>query len=279
MRVFIERRRYAWITLVILFSAEITFGALSGFKGTFITAVLAVAIPLSVSRRRLPMVPLILGTLVFLLVVIPFNGIYRSVVRQGPVTLTPGQAVSTAPEILRQTVTGSSPSLALSSSLTYMLQRIREVDSVAIIVQRTPQQIGFRSPVQLIDGPVAGIVPRLLWPGKPLNLTGYEFSQEYFGEPSTVYTSTPDTFVGGLYLYGGWVPMLAGMFLLGCMVRLLDDQFDVRANRHGIFLVLLLFPLLVTGEVDWGSVLSSIPATAAVWLLAIVVTFGRARRE
>jgi hypothetical protein len=160
-----------------------------------------------------------------------------------------------------------------------MLQRIREVDSVAIIVQRTPQQIGFRSPVQLIDGPVAGIVPRLLWPGKPLNLTGYEFSQEYFGEPSTVYTSTPDTFVGGLYLYGGWVPMLAGMFLLGCMVRLLDDQFDVRANRHGIFLVLLLFPLLVTGEVDWGSVLSSIPATAAVWLLAIVVTFGRARRE
>jgi hypothetical protein len=271
MRVFIERRRYAWITLVILFSAEITFGALSGFKGTFITAVLAVAIPLSVSRRRLPMVPLILGTLVFLLVVIPFNGIYRSVVRQGP--------VSTAPEILRQTVTGSSPSLALSSSLTYMLQRIREVDSVAIIVQRTPQQIGFRSPVQLIDGPVAGIVPRLLWPGKPLNLTGYEFSQEYFGEPSTVYTSTPDTFVGGLYLYGGWVPMLAGMFLLGCMVRLLDDQFDVRANRHGIFLVLLLFPLLVTGEVDWGSVLSSIPATAAVWLLAIVVTFGRARRE
>lgn len=279
MRVFIERRQYAWITLVILFSAEVAFGALSGFKGTFITAVLAVAIPLGVSRRRLPKLSLILCTLAFLLVVIPFNGAYRSVVRQGPVTLTPGQAVSAAPEILRQAVTGNSATSALSNSITYLLLRIREIDSVAIIVQRTPQQISFRSPLQLIEGPLAGIVPRLLWPGKPLNLTGYEFSQEYFGKPSTVYTSTSDTFVGGLYLYGGWLPMLAGMFLLGCVVRLLDDQLDVRVNRHGIFLVLLLFPQLVTSEGDWGTVMSSIPATAFVWLLAIVVTFGRTQRE
>ena len=275
MRVFIEHRRYAWITLILLFSAQVAFGAIAGFKGTFIIAVLAVAIPLRVSRRRLPKIPLILGALVFLLVVIPFNGTYRSVVRQGSVALTPGQAVATAPEILRQTVTGNSAAFVLSNSTTYMMQRIREIDSVAIIVQRTPQQISFRSPKQLIEGPLAGIVPRLLWPGKPLNLTGYEFGQKYFGEPSTVYTSTPDTFVGGLYLYGGWLPMLAGMFLLGCVVRLLDDQLDVRTNRHGIFLVLLLFPQLVTGEADCGTILSSIPATAFVWLLAIVVTFGR----
>ena len=50
----------------------------------------AVAIPFSVSRRRLPKIPLILGALAFLLVVIPFTGAYRSVVRQGSVTLTSG---------------------------------------------------------------------------------------------------------------------------------------------------------------------------------------------
>ena len=279
MRVFIERRRYAWITLVILFSAEVTFGALSGFKGTFITAVIAVAIPLSVSRRRLPKVPLILGALAFLLIVIPFNGIYRSVVRQGSVSLTPGQAVAAAPEIFRQSVTGNAGTAALSSSVIYLMQRIREIDNVAIIVQRTPQQIGFRSPLQLIEAPVAGVVPRALWPDKPLNLTGYEFSQEYFGEPSTIYTSTAETFVGGLYLYGGWLPVLAGMFLLGCAVRLLDDQFDVRTNPHAILLVLLVFPLLVIGENDWSTILSSIPSAAFVWLLAIFITFGRAQRE
>lgn len=278
MRVFIERRRYAWITLVILFSAEVTYGALSGFKGTFITAVIAVAIPLGVSRRRLPKVPLILGALAFLLIVIPFNGTYRNIVRHGSVTLTPDQAVSVAPEILLQTMTGNAGISALSDSVTYLMQRIREIDSVAVIVQRTPQQIGFRSPSQLIEGPAAGVIPRALWPGKPLNLTGYEFNQEYFGEPSSIYTSTAETFVGGLYLYGGWLPVLAGMFILGCAVRLLDDQFDARTNPHGILLVLLLFPLLVIGENDWSTVLSSIPATAFVWLLAIVITFGRTRR-
>ena len=277
MRVFIERRQRAWITLAILFSAEITLGAISGFKGNFVIAVLAVAIPFSVSRRRLPKILLILGGLAFLFVVIPFNGAYRSAVRQGSVTLTPNQGISVAPEVLQQTVTGANVTATLSNSFSYLTQRIREIDNVAIIVQRTPEQIGFRSPVDLVAAPLAGVVPRAIWPGKPLNLTGYEFNQEYFDQPPTVYTSTPETFVGGLYLYGGWLPMLAGMFLLGCGVRLLDDQLDVRSNKHGIFLVLLLFPQLVTGESDWVSVLSAIPATTFVWLVAIAVTFRRSQ--
>ena len=279
MRVFIEHRRHAWITLVILFSAEVAFGAIAGVKGNFIIAVLAVAIPFGVSQRRLPKIPLILSALVFLLVVIPFTGAYRSVVRQGSVVLTPSQAVSAAPKIFQQTVTDDNAASALSSSFTYLMGRIREIDDVAIIVQRTPGQIGFRSPLQLIGAPVAGIVPRVLWPGKPLNLTGDEFSHEYFDVPSDIYTSTPDTFIGGLYLYGGWLPMLAGMFLLGCGIRLLDDQLDVQANRYGIFLVVLLFPQLVTSETDWGSVLSSIPAAGFVWLLAIAITFRRDTAE
>jgi hypothetical protein len=73
--------------------------------------------------------------------------------------------------------------------------------------------------------------------------------------------------------------VLAGMFLLGCAVRLLDDQFDVRTNPHAILLVLLVFPLLVIGENDWSTILSSIPSAAFVWLLAIFITFGRAQRE
>ena len=176
-------------------------------------------------------------------------------------------------------MTSNSAISVLSSSSTYLMQRIREIDNVAIIMQRTPQQIGFRSPLQLIESPLEGFVPRILWPNKPLNLTGYEFGQEYFDLPSSIITFTPETFAGGLYLYGGWLPMLAGMFLLGCAVRLLDDQLDVRANLHGIFLALLFCPLVIYGEADWGTIVSSIPASAFVWLLSISVTFGRPQRE
>ena len=71
--------------------------------------------------------------------------------------------------------------------------------------------------------------------------------------------------------------MLAGMFLLGCGVRLLDDVLDVRVNAHAIFLVLLLFPSLVNGEDDWATFLAGIPVTVVIWLLALAFTF-RARR-
>ena len=67
--------------------------------------------------------------------------------------------------------------------------------------------------------------------------------------------------------------MIAGMFLLGSGVRLLDDVLDVRANPHAIFLVLLLLPGLVKNEVGWVPILAGLPWTVAIWLLAVVVTF------
>jgi hypothetical protein len=271
--VFRERLPGARITLAVLFVIELAFGAAAGGKESFVIAVLAVAIPFSAAHRRLPKATLIASILIFLVVVVPFNQAYRGAVRQGSVTLTPRQAVSAAPGILRQAVTGHSVDTILPDSVDYLAQRIREIDSPAVILQRTPEQIGFLSPVQLVEGPIAGMTPRAIWPGKPIGVTGYQFSQEYFGLPSTVYTSTADTAFGGLYWHGGWIPVVVGMFLLGCGVRLLDDVLDVRVNPHAIFLVLLLFPSLVGGEEDWQSILASIPATMCVWLLAVALTF------
>ena len=76
-----------------------------------------------------------------------------------------------------------------------------------------------------------------------------------------------------MYRHGGWIPVIAGMFLLGCGVRLLDDVLDVRSNPHGIFLVLLLFPTLVTAEGDWATFLAGIPAILLVWFLATALAF------
>jgi hypothetical protein len=161
----------------------------------------------------------------------------------------------------------------LPGSVTYLFQRIREIDSPAIILQRTPSQIAFSSPSQLIEAPLADLVPRAIWHGKPILATGYKFSQQYYGLPSTVYTSSAVTPVGDLYRHGGWIPVIAGMFLLGCGVRPLDDVIDVRTNPHAVFLVLLLFPSLVQGENDWVTLLASIPGTMLVWLSAVILTF------
>jgi hypothetical protein len=277
LQVFRERVPGAAVTLAVLLMAELGFSVASGVKQNFVVAFLAVAIPFGAARKRLPIAAIAASVLVFLLIVVPFSIAYRGLARGSSGTLSTSQAISAAPGVLAQTVTGGALVSALPTSLKYLMTRVRQIDSAAIIIQRTPGQIGYRSPLELIDAPLAGMVPRAVWPSKPILDTGYEFNQQYFGQPSTEYTSTAVTLVGDLYRHGGWIPVLVGMFLLGCGVRLLDLVFDVRSNPHAVLLVLLVFPDVILGEADWATMLAGIPGTICLWVLAVCLTF-RARR-
>ena len=274
LRTFRERIPGTSITLIVLLLGDVAFSVALGNKQNFVVTALAAAIPLSVARRRLPKAALTAIIGVFLMVVVPFNQVYRDAANRN--SLTASQAVGIAPGILRQTLGRSSLATALPHSLDYMALRIREIDSVAIIMQRTPDQIGFRSPVELIVEPLAGLVPRALWPGKPIALTGLQVTQEFYESPPD--SATDDTLVAGFYWYGGWLPVLAGMFLIGCAVRLVDEVLDVRNNPQAIFFTLLLFPTVVRAEDDWLSIITSIPATIFVWLLAVALTFRSRER-
>jgi hypothetical protein len=278
LQVFRERIPGARVTLTVLVLAELVLSAVAGNKQGYIVAALAVVIPYSAVRHRLPKAVLVGLVLLFLIIVVPFNQAYRDTVRQGTVTLTPKQAADATPGVLAQTVTSQNLFGVLPQSLDYMMQRVRQIDSPAIIIQRTPGQIKYASPVQLIEGPIAGMIPRAVWPDKPIDVTGYQFNQQYFGTPPGLYTSTGETTIGSLYEHGGWIPVIAGMFMFGCGIRFLDDVLDVRTNPHVAFLLLMLFPVLIQGEEDWETVMAAIPGIAVTWVLALVLAFRR-RRE
>jgi hypothetical protein len=273
LRAYREQVPSARLTLAVLFLAELAYGAISANKSVFVIAVLAVVIPASAARRRLPKAAVTAGIVVFLAIVIPFTASYRAAAREGPVTLSASQAVGEVPGILRQDVTGSGMLAAIPASASYLLQRISNISAPAVIMQRTPSQIPWASPAELVTGTVASLVPRALWPGKPILNDAYQFGQQYYGLPSDVHSASSITPAGDLYRHGGWVPLIAGMFLLGCLVRLLDDVLDVRANPHAAFLLLLLFPVLVQGEADWVTLLAGIFVTIAAWLLAVNLAF------
>ena len=266
------------ITLAVLFIAEIAIGAASGGKQSYIVAILAVLIPRAAARRRLPPAVIIAAVLLFLLIVIPFNAMYRSDAR-GTSTLSVGQAVAAAPSLLREVISGDRSPSVTGNSLVYLAQRVREIDNIAIIVQRTPSQIPYSSPAQLAAAPVADLIPRALWPGKPILATGYEFSQQYYGLPPDVYTSSAITPEGDLYRHGGWLPLVAGMFLFGCGIRVLDDVLNVRASAHSAFLVILMFPDLVKSEDDWITLLAGVPGLILLWVAVVMFSFARRRRE
>lgn len=274
LQAFRERRKGARVTLVVLFLAELAVGTAAGGKQNFIITVLAVAVPLSAVRFRLPKTALLAAGAVFLLVIVPFNSAYRDAARGGPVTLTASQAASEAPGLLRQAA-GSGALAAVPASVSYLLVRLRAIDTPAVIMQRTPGQVPFISAAQLAEAPVANLVPRALWPGKPLLTAGYQFGQQYLGASSSAYSTDAITAPGDLYRHGGWVPVLAGMFLLGCAVRLLDLAADIRASPHAVFLVLLFLPGIAKGEVDWVTLVAGIPSGVAVWWLAVALTFRR----
>jgi hypothetical protein len=260
-------------TLAFLLAGAVIAGGLSGNKQPFVVAVLAVIIPRG-AGRRLPARAITAAVLFFLLIVIPFNAAYRASTR-GAVTLTTRQAIATAPAILRQ-VTSSDLSLAgLGQSAAFLAQRIRTEDSPAIILQRTPGQIPYASPGQLAEAPLLDVIPRIVWPGKPVLDDGLQFSAQYFELGADSGTSSDVTPEGDLWRHGGWVPVIAGMLLLGCVIRVLDDMTDTRGGPHGGFLVVLMFPAIVQAGDGWSALLAGIPGLVVLWTAVVAFSFRR----
>jgi hypothetical protein len=272
LQTFRERLPGARATLTVIFLFNLALDLTSGGMESSIITVLAVAIPYSAARRRLPKAALTLSLLIFLIVVMPFTAAYREAVH-GPVTLPAAQSVIKAPGIFVQATTFHSIATALPSSVHLVAQRLALLSSPAIIMQRTPGEIGFTgTPAEMAEAPFLGIIPRAIWSDKPRDLTGYQFYPEYFGTPSR-YSWEAITLVGSLYQYGGWMPVLGGMLLFGCLLRLVDDAADIRDNPHAIFFILLLFPIIVEGQTSWLTTISAIPENVLFFLFAVCITF------
>jgi hypothetical protein len=272
-RAFSDGIRGGRLTLWTLVGVEVAVGALAGGKQYFLLSVLAVLIPYAALRGRLAMRVVLAGGLVFLLVAVPFNASYRQAVRydQGP--LSPAAAVGAAPAVLSEVLAADSPREVLVSSAVQMLHRVRTVDGAAITVQLTPSTIPYHSPVELASAPVVGLVPRMLWPDKPLLTGGYEFSQAYYGTPSNLYTSSEITPLGDLYRHGGVLTVVVGMLLLGMGVRLFDTLFRPEQDPRAICFLLVFLPML---RVDIYNLLVTIPSAV---LLAAVGARLICRRE
>ena len=274
IRAYQTRTPGAWFTLLALFTTAIGAGAVAGGKESFVVAILAAVIPYTVVRGRLPTGLIVGAVLAFLLIVIPFNQAYRTSAR-GEVTLSTSEAVAAGPAIASQVVGTDLSSAVLGESASYLAQRIRTIDTPAMIMQRTPAQIPYASPAQLLIAPVVDLIPRLLWPSKPVLTPGYQVSQDYFLLPADVYTSSDVTPEADLFRHGGWLPLIVGMFLLGCVIRILDEVADLRRGVHGALLVILVFPDIVQAGSDCASLLAGLPGMILLWLVVTSMSFKR----
>jgi hypothetical protein len=261
------------LTLGILAAAECATAAVSGFRGAFVSAGLAIAIPAACYGRKLPR-PLIAAALIgMLLLVIPFTAAYRAQVRTTSAVLSPSQAAVIVPSTAARVLADASPSSSVTG-VSYLAQRFREISAAAVVVQDTPSAVPYASPLKIPETVAAGLIPRVLWPGKPILDPGYQFAEEYYGQPSGEMNAAATTPVADLYRYGGLVPVLVGMALLGLLMGVLDGALDVRDPRC-VLLIFLLWPVLAVPEGSYTAILTSLLGLIVTWLAVATVAFRR----
>lgn len=244
-------------SLAALLAIQSIVGAFSADKEIVALGFAAALFGYAVGGRRLPIAWIVAAIFIFVFVVVPFTTSYRNEVLVGGSRLSPLQVIQT---VSKRGLAFFGPT-QLGSPAMQTLQRVSRIGDVAVIVQLTPEAIGYRPLGELFEAPFLGLIPRLVWPDKPVLASGYEFSQQYLGARAGQYSSAAVTPEGDLWRHGGWLVVVVGMLIFGAGVKILDTStIDVTNAPVRLLTVLTFFPLIVKHEADAVFLLASVPS-------------------
>ncbi|PYD00608.1 hypothetical protein B4U78_010570 [Microbacterium esteraromaticum] len=251
----------------------VPLGLLTGMKESLVDIGLAVLLPYVLAKGRVRLAPILAFAAIFVFLITPFITQLRADVRSGA-ALTVGDAFQHGVDRIL------SPGDYLlgndeSDSALQVLSRLRQVDNFVVITDKTPDGIPFRDLSEIAVAPLTGMVPRGIWPDKPVRLAGYEFYRTYYeglGRSSSAITPQ-----GSFYMHGGVSVVLVGMFAIGILLRATDDALSARSNQHGALLLLFLAPDVVKQEMDVPGFLASVIVICLMWFLAAFTIFKRSR--
>lgn len=188
--------------LPVLIAVQVVVGFAAGFKGQAVLPLVFAALAFVSCSGRVPWRPIIVGAAMTVVAVVPANIAYRSVLRPSP----------DAP-------VGNVRDLAENARHLIFL-RYRLIDHLALIDARTPETYPYAGGRRYAQLPALVLVPRALWPDKPVLQDSLEFSHTYWEVPQTVTTSTPLTQPGDLLRNFGPVGVPVGLGVWGMIVAI-----------------------------------------------------------
>lgn len=226
------------------------------------------------ARKKLSLRSVVVFAILTVTVIEPFNVAYRNSLRNQGARVTGLTAQASIAVGAAVDAFGRVGFPGAKDSATRLLIRAREVDNLGIVVQKTPGTIPYRDPREYLSAPFVGIIPRVVWPNKPVFDVGYRFSQQYYELPTSLQTSSAITPFGDLYRHGGILVLVVGLFFLGAVARVLDETARSSRSLASLFLVLGLLPLTIKWETDvltlmlgWPTLL--LPPAIAVRILGV----------
>jgi hypothetical protein len=157
-----------------------------------------------------------------------------------------------------------------------LLRRTSNLPDAALSIQyKRDSELPEDAPAFLGDillAPVYSVVPRLLWPSKPVFNLGRWYAINLLGAPLDTTTAASISPIGYLYLAGGGVAVVAGFLLLGLIQRGLAECFSGE-SAGAIVMLLCLAPAFAVLESSLSVVLTSLIRTIPLLLLGQYIFF------
>ncbi len=230
-----SNQRKLLIISIVLFIAEIAYSLPSGSKERVLYPV-ALLLSLYSLKKKMPLIPLVIASGFFIFFMFPFIGIYRGIVLHGNLAEDMGLVFNIYLELFKDFTYNFSNIL-----FSMFGDRLNYTTVVMTIVHNTPQVWNYMWGYSYATFFIS-LIPRLLWPGKPVIATfGNEFGRDYgIISPVDYHTSVAMSWVGEMFINFGWYGILVG-FLYGFFYQTVFSYFMKSGKITNLSALLYVF--------------------------------------
>jgi len=155
--------------------------------------------------------------------------------------------------------------------------RQAEVATAAGLVRlQAPSVVPFEGLDRFLDLP-ASLIPRVIWPEKPVTSRGVWFSSTFRGLDENTTSYSAMTIFSEGYLFYGWTGTVLAMLIVGVVLALVRRLLD---NRALVLVYLALVPTILHIEPEFSSYLLTLIQRSVVFVVVyLVLTHTRRRRH
>ncbi len=244
-----DNRRRLFAVFFLL--SEMLWGFFSGMKADLILPLLLVAMIHTYKRKRLPLKYAAVGVMLLILVY-PINGLYRQMFRSGQIEVSnPLDMISNTPALVDEVLLRfDDPNLYVESGYESTVTRASMLEYYALLVKYLDQTGAYWRGRTMWMLPALIVVPRALWPDKPVSNIGYWFAVNVYGQDPHIKSSVAITQAGDLYLQFGLPSLLVGMSLIGITFRFFYERYGRPCSNYSLFFYVLVLARLMRLDED-----------------------------
>ena len=264
----------SYAVIALLLATSLGRSAFQGNRGSLISIFTLVAFAYASSGKKIAAKQLFTGSILIVVALI-VGMIYGTTFRS--IKLTEDRMdMDKYASVIGDTVNSISDQDFISSigyGFEALAARLDSISPLAVVVSNYeklgPYEDAYGISNNIWNETVVFIIPRFIWPEKPIPTPPEKYADLYFNFPTNSFTLTP---MGDLLRnYGPWgVPL--GMLLLGLLLRVIYSA--LRENQPFSFARVSLFYMLLTAisyEGSYGLILPGLVKMGVIAVLGILI--------